>query len=155
MNFSLARIGTWRRFTPVTNPASSLARKKLCRNEVHPLSNQMIWVIVHVSELRRKPNISKLVYKFLSLERGRGQQIGETLQNYIGPKCSICKRFKRREEASNSQDSQPGGNMANKRKESARNSKIHRVKRRQTSRDQTLSSCMHKGSGGEGKRKWK
>lgn len=36
MNFSLVRIGTWRRFTPVTNPASSFARKNFVETKFIP-----------------------------------------------------------------------------------------------------------------------
>ncbi|KOX75886.1 hypothetical protein WN51_12316 [Melipona quadrifasciata] len=108
----------------------------------------------HKMKLRRKPNISELVYKFLSLG-GSKEDAREALRNYNITKCQFCKRLKRREEVLDCPNSRPGGSMANKRKDTTRNSKVHRVKRRQTSRDQTLSSCMHKSSGGEGMKKMK
>ncbi|KAK1132860.1 hypothetical protein K0M31_014228 [Melipona bicolor] len=104
----------------------------------------------HKMKLRPKPNISELVYKFLSLG-GSKEDAREALRNYNITKCQFCKRLKRREEVLDCPNSRPGGSMANKRKDTTRNSKVHRVKRRQTSRDQTLSSCVHKSSGGEGK----
>ncbi|KAK9309465.1 hypothetical protein QLX08_000937 [Tetragonisca angustula] len=108
----------------------------------------------HKMKLRRKPDISELVYKFLSLG-GSKEDAREALRNYNITKCQFCKRLKRREEVVDCPNSRPGGSMANKRKDTTRNSKVRRVKRRQTSRDQTLSSCMHKSSGGEGIKKMK
>lgn len=97
---------------------------------------------------RRKPNISELVYKYLNLDDGK--QDGEKASENYGGKCSFCKRQKRRGEVLDSLDSRNIKNMANKRKDSSRNSKLRRVKRRPTTRDQTLSSCMHKSNVGEG-----
>ncbi|XP_076762784.1 uncharacterized protein LOC143430402 [Xylocopa sonorina] len=102
---------------------------------------------------RRRPNISELVYKYLSESVKEGG--AEASRNCDGAKCRFCSRPKPREEVLNSLDSRAGRGMANKRKESAKNSKIHRVKRRQTSREQTLSSCMHRTTSREGVRRMK
>ncbi|XP_029041330.2 pre-mRNA-splicing factor 38B-like [Osmia bicornis bicornis] len=107
----------------------------------------------HKKGRRRKPNISELVYKYLNLDDGK--QGGEKASENYGGKCSFCKLQKRREEVLDSLDSRNTKNMANKRKDSSRNSKLRRVKRRPTTRDQTLSSCMHKSNGGEGIKKMK
>ncbi|CAL7950056.1 unnamed protein product [Xylocopa violacea] len=102
---------------------------------------------------RRRPNISELVYKYLGESVKEGG--AKASRNCDGAKCRFCNRPKPREEVLNSLDSRAGRGMANKRKESAKNSKIHRVKRRQTSREQTLSSCMQRATGGEGIKKMK
>ncbi|XP_054010365.1 U1 small nuclear ribonucleoprotein 70 kDa-like [Hylaeus anthracinus] len=43
--------------------------------------------------------------------------------------------------------------MANKRRDSKKNSKIHHVRRRRSAREPTMSACMHSRSRGEGLRK--
>nr|XP_012137325.1 PREDICTED: arginine/serine-rich protein PNISR-like [Megachile rotundata] len=107
----------------------------------------------HKKVRRRKPNIPELVYKYLCL--GDGKESRENAaENYIR-KCRFCKRQKHPREVLDSPDSRSIKNMANKRKDSTRNSKLHRVKHRSTNKDQTLSSCMHRSSGGEGIKKMK
>ncbi|XP_076637191.1 uncharacterized protein LOC143349668 [Colletes latitarsis] len=100
---------------------------------------------------RRKPNIPELVYKFLYLG---SRENGEGASNVAETKCRFCHRQKRRVEVLDSLDSDAGRNMANKRRDVKKNSKIHRVKRRQTTREQT-PSCVHSKSKSEGMQKIK
>ncbi|XP_031833442.2 uncharacterized protein LOC116427345, partial [Nomia melanderi] len=95
---------------------------------------------------RRKLNIAALVYKFLSLGGRPGDP--RTPPAYDQ---DTAHSPKRRKELRHSLNSQVAGtrNMVNKRKESNKNSKAHRIKRGYTDRDAAKSSCMCK-RGGEG-----
>ncbi|KZC06540.1 PREDICTED: serine/arginine-rich splicing factor 11-like [Dufourea novaeangliae] len=103
---------------------------------------------------RRKPNISELVYKFLSLG---GNQRDKRTYDAHDPQCTLCRPRKRRNELLESLNSRVthARNMTNKRRESSKNSKMHRVKRRRTSKDPNRSACMCKRSTGEGVKKMK
>lgn len=86
------------------------------------------------------------MYKFLSLGCGEGRKkSSDATYEY----CRFCKHGKRRGEVVNSLDSH-GKNMVNKRRDTKKNSRVHRVKRRHTARDQTLSRCTHSRIRGEG-----
>ncbi|XP_076166256.1 uncharacterized protein LOC143146131 [Ptiloglossa arizonensis] len=99
----------------------------------------------------RRPSIPELVYKFLSLGCGEGRKkSSDATYEY----CRFCKHGKRRGEVVNSLDSH-GKNMVNKRRDTKKNSRVHRVKRRHTARDQTLSRCTHSRIRGEGVKKMK
>ncbi|OAD53317.1 hypothetical protein WN48_10481 [Eufriesea mexicana] len=136
----------------------SIGRRKstTSREDVPRNMNPPSWNLAReVEELRRrKPNIPSLVYKFLSLNGCKRGGV-ESSRGSDAAKCRVCKRPKQREEVLDSLDSRLGDSMANKRKDTGRNSKIRRVERRRTSRDQTLSSCVHGTNGGEGVRKMK
>ncbi|XP_017890104.2 uncharacterized protein DDB_G0283697, partial [Ceratina calcarata] len=104
---------------------------------------------------RRKPKISQLVCEYLNLGKGKEGIVRRGALASPG-RCRFCNRAKApREEVLDSVDSRATNRMANKRKDSSRNSKVHHAKRRPTPRDQSLSSCMHKVAKGEGVRKMK